>query len=119
MIHIAEEKNYENKIKEWLESNGIYPLGCPIQVIKHPPIGYYVKRWGGGLYVKSGLPDMQIVVHGKCIEIEIKASKGKPSLLQEIICKQINDSGGCARIVYPKDFESLKILIKEYIGNGK
>ena len=114
---MAEEKLFENRLKKWLESIGIYPLGCPSQKMKVSPIGYYTKRFGGGKFTKAGLPDMQIVVKGKCIEVELKATHGRPSELQVVICRQINESGGCARIIYPKDYETLKNLVKECIDN--
>ena len=61
---MAEEKNFENRLKSWLESEGVYALGTPRDKMPVPPCGYYEKRWGGGRYVKSGLPDMRIVVNG-------------------------------------------------------
>lgn len=70
---MASEKNFENRLKNWLESEGVYPLGEPVDRMKTPPCGYYEKRWGGGRYVKSGLPDMRIVVNGIALEVELKA----------------------------------------------
>ena len=52
---MAGEKNFENRLKKWLESEGVYPLGEPVDRMKAPPCGYYEKRWGGGRYVKAGL----------------------------------------------------------------
>ena len=57
---MAGEKNFENRLKDWLESEGIYPLGHPEDKMTVPPCGFYEKRWGGSRYVKSGLPDMRI-----------------------------------------------------------
>ena len=57
---MAGEKNFETRLKKWLESEGIYPLGEPVDRMSAPPCGYWEKRWGGGRYVKSGLPDMRI-----------------------------------------------------------
>lgn len=79
---MAQEKKYENKIKSYLESIGCYPFGTAKQNITTPVIGYYEKRWGGGQFSKSGLPDMHVVIKGKSIELEIKAPTGKPSELQ-------------------------------------
>lgn len=116
--HVAAEKNFENRVKRWLESEGIYALGTPKQKIAAKPIGYYEKRWGGGNFTKSGLPDMHIVVNGKSIDIELKAPNGRPSDLQLFTINQINSSGGKAFIVYPKDFDKLKTIIKEVKNNG-
>ena len=73
---MAGEKNFENRLKKWLEDEGIYPLGEPVNRMSAPPCGYWEKRWGGGRYVKSGLPDMRIVVKGLALEVELKATIG-------------------------------------------
>lgn len=52
----------------------VYPLGEPVDRMSAPPCGYWEKRWGGGRYVKSGLPDMRIVVKGLALEVELKAT---------------------------------------------
>lgn len=36
---MAGEKNFENRLKDWLESEGIYPLGEPVDRMKAPPVG--------------------------------------------------------------------------------
>ena len=69
---MAGEKNFENRLKKWLEDEGIYPLGEPVNRMSAPPCGYWEKRWGGGRYVKSGLPDMRIVVKGLALEVELR-----------------------------------------------
>lgn len=79
---MGSEKLYENKIKSYLESIGVYPFGTASQNITTPIIGYYEKRFGGGQFAKSGLPDMHVVIQGHSFEFEIKAPNGKPSELQ-------------------------------------
>lgn len=111
-VLMAAEKNFENQLKAWLESEGIYPLGTPEQDITTPPCGYWEKRWGGGKYVKSGLPDMHIVVHSISIEVELKSPRGKPSDLQIQKLNQIDDAGCISLVLFPKDFEKFKELIK-------
>ena len=79
---MAGEKNFENRLKKWLESEGIYPLGEPVDRMSAPPCGFYEKRWGGSRYVKSGLPDMRITIasltaHKKAIEDQEKEMKAK------------------------------------------
>lgn len=76
------------------------------------PIGYYEKRWGGGQFTKSGLPDMHVVINGKSIDLELKAPNGRVSDLQLFTIAQINNCGGIARVVYPKNFDGVKILIE-------
>ena len=108
---MAQEKSFEDKLKDWLESQGIYALGTEKQKMTTPPCGYWEKRWGGGKYIKSGMPDMHIVVYGISVEAELKAPGNKPSALQKQKLNQIDDSGCIAVVLYPKDFENFKRLI--------
>jgi hypothetical protein len=116
---MAEEKRFENKVKRWLESQGIYPLGTAPDKMPLPPVGYYVKRWGGGQYQKAGLPDMQIVVKGTCLEVELKAENGVISELQKQKLAQIKQSGGHAYVVRPSSFEHLTIPISILLEEGE
>lgn len=109
---MAGEKNFENRLKKWLESEGIYPLGEPVDRMSAPPCGFYEKRWGGSRYVKSGLPDMRITVKGIALEVELKATNGTPSVLQKRNIRQINNSGGIAMVLYPQGFDTFKDIIK-------
>lgn len=79
---MAQEKRFENKVKDYLTTIGCYNFGTPNQDITLPVTGYWEKRWGGGQFAKAGLPDLHIVLHGNSIEAELKAPNGKPSLLQ-------------------------------------
>ena len=115
---MAAEKSFEEKLKAWLESEGIYALGTPKQDMRAEPCGYWYKRWGGGKYVKAGLPDMQIVVKGINLDVELKAPNGRPSELQKQKLNQKDDADCCALVLYPKDFEKFKRLvlhIKKYV----
>lgn len=109
---MAAEKNFEERLKKWLESEGIYALGTPQQDIITPPCGYWEKRWGGSRYIKSGMPDMHIVVNCISIEVELKAPTGRPSELQIQKLNQVNAANCIALVVYPKDFENFKKLIR-------
>lgn len=109
---MAAEKSFEDKLKDWLDSEGIYALGTEQQKMTTPPCGYWEKRWGGGKYIKSGMPDMHIVVNGISIEAELKAPGNKPSELQEQKLNQIDDAGCIALVLYPKDFEKFKKLVQ-------
>lgn len=106
------EKRFENKLKDWLTSEGIYPLGTPEQEITTPPCGYWEKRWGGGKYIKAGLPDMHIVVNGVSVEAELKAPGGTVSELQKQKLNQIDDAGCLAVVLFPKDFPKFQKLIQ-------
>ncbi len=111
---MAAEKNFENRVKKWLQGLGIYPLGTAKDKMPVPPIGYYEKRWGGG-YSKKGLPDMHIVANGISLDVELKAPNGKPTELQERNIKQINGSGSIAMILYPEGFEQFKNIMEGVI----
>lgn len=108
---MAAEKNFESRVKKWLESEGIYALGTEKQKMTVTPCGYYEKRWGGG-YSKSGLPDMHIVVNMVNIDAELKASNGTPTELQKQKVVQINQAGSIAMILYPEGFEQFKNIVK-------
>ena len=51
------EKAFENRVKDWLKSEGIYPAGCPEQEITIPACGWYFKVWGGGKVYQITLLD--------------------------------------------------------------
>lgn len=109
---MAAEKSFEEKLKRWLESEGIYALGTPKQDIITPQCGYWEKRWGGSKFTKSGMPDMHIVVRGISVEVELKAPSGKPSELQIQKINQIDDSDCIGLVLYPKDFDKFRKLIR-------
>lgn len=111
---MAGEKLFENRIKKYLHSVGIYPAGYATDKMEAAMVGWYTKIWGGG-YQKSGIPDILCCVNGIMIAVEIKASNGRPSELQKLNVKRINKSGGIALFLYPEGFEQFKNLIKEVV----
>ena len=111
---MAGEKIFEEKVKRYLESKGIYRLGTPKNKMSVTPVGYYEKRFANA-YTEAGLPDMHIVIKGISIEAELKQATGRPSDLQLIKIQRIIESGSIAFILYPKDFELFKDLINEII----
>lgn len=108
---MAAEKIFEERLKRWLESEGIYRLGTPKQSMKVSSCGYYEKRWGSK-YSGAGLPDMHIVVHGISIEVELKAPNGRASELQKQKLSQITDAGCIGFIARPSDFEIVKSFVR-------
>lgn len=93
---MAQEKQFENKIKKHLTDNGVW----------------YVKYFANG-FTKSGIPDLLCCVNGHFLAIEVKAENGKPSKLQLHHIEKIKESGGRAVIVKPSQFDELKELIEE------
>lgn len=93
---MAAEKNFENKVKAFLKSQGCW----------------FIKYWGGGQFTKSGVPDLLVCCKGKFLGIELKAPNGKPSELQLYNIEAIKKAGGTALVLYPKDFEAFKELVK-------
>lgn len=108
---MADEKNFENRLKKWLESEGVYPAGTPMQEQQIAPCGWFFKVWGGG-FQKSGIPDLLLCVSGLFIAIELKGSGGRPSDLQKLNLADINHAGGLGLILYPEGFEQFKKILK-------
>jgi hypothetical protein len=119
-----QEKNFENRVKRWLQSQGVYAVGTPKQKMTVPAVGYYEKRFGNAFTV-AGLPDLHISIKGVDLEIELKAPKGKPSMLQIRMIEQMRQSGSLAYIVYEKikgnkdghyiDFGTFKSIVGDLI----
>lgn len=95
---MAQEKNFENKIKKFLESKGCY----------------FVKQFGCA-FTKAGVPDLLCCVNGKFVAIEVKAENGATSYLQDHNIAKIKESGGVAIVVKPSDFDKLKKLIESLL----
>lgn len=96
---MAAEKDFENKIKKYLDSLS----NC-----------WYFKFWAGP-YSKSGIPDIIACINSKFVAIEVKAANGIASELQKRNIRLINECGGYGVILYPKDFESFKVELEEFI----
>lgn len=127
---MASEKKFENRVKKFLESVGIYAFGTPVQKMTVPPVGYYEKRWGNKM-TSSGLPDMHIVIKGQSLEVELKAPNGKASELQKHMIEQIITSWCQGAIMYehqkdiPNDgfdyyinYEQFKETVMYYAGQS-
>lgn len=109
---MAGEKRFEETLKRWLTGEGIYALGTPKQDMIAPPCGYWEKRWGGGKYIKAGLPDMHIVVCGISIEAELKDRGNTPSEVQKQKINQIHSAGCISLVLYPKDFPRFQAMVR-------
>lgn len=95
VIVIAAEKNFENRLKKFLEDEGCW----------------FVKFFANA-YTKSGIPDLLINCNGYFVAVEVKAQNGKPSELQKWNIKIINEQGGYGVILFPDQFDDFKKLIQ-------
>lgn len=108
---MASEKNFENRVKKWLETEGVYAAGTPNHKKLVTECGWFFKVFGGG-YQKSGIPDLIICVNGFFIAAELKGECGTPSDLQKKNISAINNSGSIGVVLYPKGFDQFKNIVK-------
>lgn len=94
---MAQEKQFENKIKKYLDDMG----------------AWHIKYWAGAQFTKSGIPDILACVGGHFVAIEVKAQNGTPSELQLHTIEQIKNSLGFAFVVYPSGWEELKSFLDD------
>jgi len=94
-----QEKQFETKIKSYLASKGIW----------------YVKYFANA-YTKRGIPDILACVKGCFVAIEVKSESGRPSPLQVRNIEMIQESGGIATVLYPKDFEDFKSIVEHLLA---
>lgn len=97
-MQLAGEKNFENRLKHWLDVNGIW----------------FVKFFANR-NTRSGIPDILACVNGVFVGIEVKGPRGKPSELQLYHCRKISRAGGIAVVVWPDDFDALKVLLSRLL----
>ena len=97
---MAQEKNFENKVKDFLKAEGCW----------------FIKYWSGSSgngkkFTKDGIPDLLVCCNGYFLGIELKAPNGKPSELQLKTLEKITMANGLAFILYPKNFADFKAVI--------
>lgn len=91
---MAQEKNFENKIKAYLKEKGCYHV-----------------KFFANAFTKKGVPDILACINGFFVGIEVKAENGKVSALQIYNREHIKKSGGIAMIVKPSQWNELKNTI--------
>jgi hypothetical protein len=92
---MAAEKNFENRLKKFLESEGCW----------------FVKFFANA-YTKSGIPDLLVCCNGYFVAVEVKAPNGKPSELQKLNIRRINEAHGIGIVLYPDQFDDFKEMVK-------
>ena len=100
---MAQEKNFENRVKKYLTD-----CGC-----------WILKYWGGASYTKSGIPDLLVCCSGRFIGIELKAASGKPSELQLYNLRKIEQAGGYGILLYPDDYDRFGHMLDNLISMEK
>lgn len=93
---MAEEKNFEKRIRNYISSIG----------------GWSVKYFANS-YTPRGIPDLLCCVNGRFIAIEVKAENGRVSKIQEKTIDDIQNSGGYAFTLKPSEFEWFKEWLEE------
>jgi Holliday junction resolvase len=91
---VAQEKQFENKIKRYLKERGCYRV-----------------KYHGNYYSENGTPDILACVNGHFVAIEVKADNGHPSELQLVKIADIRKAGGFAYVAYPSGWNRLKDII--------
>lgn len=90
----AQEKNFENKVKEYLTSKG----------------AWFVKFFANS-HTKKGVPDVLACVNGYFVGVEVKGDAGKPSKLQLRNIDKIRCAGGFAMVLYPSAFDRFQKFV--------
>jgi Holliday junction resolvase len=91
---MAQEKQFENKIKRYLKERGCYRV-----------------KYHGNYYSENGTPDILACVNGHFVAIEVKADNGHPSELQLVKIADIRKAGGFGYVAYPSGWNRLKDII--------
>lgn len=95
---MPKEKDFQIKVEKFLTDKGIY----------------FVKYWGGGIYTRSGVPDLICCLKGLFLALELKTDDGIVSSLQEYNLEKICKSGGIPMVLRPKYFENFKSAIENF-----
>ena len=69
--------------------------------------GVYAVNYIGGLHANNGTPDILACHKGRFIGIEAKAGKNKPTDLQTLNLKTIDEAGGLALVINETNIDTL------------
>lgn len=73
--------------------------------------GAYAVNYIGGMYANSGTPDILACHKGRFIGIEAKAGSNKPTALQVMALKRIDEAGGLALVINEAKLAMLDALL--------
>lgn len=71
----------------------------------------YAVNYIGGISANNGTPDILACLNGRFIGIEAKAGKNKPTDLQTLNLKRIDDAGGLALVINEENLPMLEHIL--------
>jgi len=74
--------------------------------------GAYAVNYIGGISANNGTPDILACLHGRFIAIEAKAGKNKPTDLQTLNLKRIDEAGGLALVINEENLNQLEFILE-------
>lgn len=75
--------------------------------------GAYAVNYIGGISANNGTPDILACLKGRFIGIEAKAGTNKPTDLQTLNLKRIDEAGGLALVINEKNMTELEVKLCE------
>jgi Holliday junction resolvase len=73
--------------------------------------GAYAVNYIGGISANNGTPDILACLNGRFIGIEAKAGKNKPTDLQTLNLKRIDEAGGLALVINETNISELEVKL--------
>ena len=75
--------------------------------------GAYAVNYIGGISANNGTPDILACLQGRFIGSEAKAGKNKPTDLQTLNLKRIDEAGGLAMVVNETNLSVLEVMLDD------
>jgi len=72
----------------------------------------YAVNYIGGISANNGTPDILACLDGRFIGIEAKAGKNKPTDLQTLNLKRIDEAGGLALVINEENLNQLEDILE-------
>lgn len=72
----------------------------------------YAVNYIGGVSANNGTPDILACLNGRFIGIEAKAGKNKPTDLQTLNLKRIDEAGGLALVINEENLNQLEFILE-------
>lgn len=72
----------------------------------------YAVNYIGGISANNGTPDILACLNGRFIGIEAKAGKNKPTDLQTLNLKRIDEAGGLALVINEENLNQLEDILE-------